>query len=295
LLRLANRIVAGFHELEQPGRVFDTSADCLLPEQSIADAWAQLRSAWGQRAELLPSGPKLRLTLRGAADGAVSLVIEGGYSAGRPDDLIAAAPLIRSIWHRPRPDVPLVLLAGAAAIQESWQDEDLDLSGSVFLQVNRAAAQLLEDYVAEVVGDVSGRKLLDLYCGVGLHARRFARAGARVVGVELDELAVAEARAAGVENAEFVQGRAEDEMPKYLPADVVILNPPRSGIHESAATILRRKPVRKVIYISCNPATLARDLGRIGPRYRLASMRCFDLFPQTAHVETVVELTCGTS
>jgi 23S rRNA (uracil1939-C5)-methyltransferase len=177
--------------------------------------------------------------------------------------LLAAAPLIQSVWHRPRPDAPLVLLAGTAAIQESWQDEDLDLSGAVFLQVNREAAQLLEDYVMEVVGDVSGRKLLDLYCGVGLHARRFARMGAQVVGVELDELAIEEARAAHVENAEFVCGRAEEELPRHLPADVVILNPPRAG--------------------------------RMGATYRIASIRCFDLFPQTAHVETVVELTCATS
>ncbi|HEX6560227.1 MAG TPA: methyltransferase domain-containing protein, partial [Longimicrobiales bacterium] len=188
-----------------------------------------------------------------------------------------------------------VLLGGHAAIQESWQDEDLDLSGSVFLQVNREAAQLLEDYVADIAGDVRGKALLDLYCGVGLHARRFARMGARVTGVELDELAIAEARAAAVENAAFICGRAEDEMSAHLPADVVILNPPRAGIHEKAATVLNRKPASKLIYISCNPATLARDLGRMGPRYQLRSVQCFDLFPQTAHVETVVELACVTS
>jgi tRNA/tmRNA/rRNA uracil-C5-methylase (TrmA/RlmC/RlmD family) len=80
-----------------------------------------------------------------------------------------------------------------------------------------------------------------------------------------------------------------------LPADIAIINPPRAGIHEAAAEILARKPAKQLIYISCNPATLARDLDRMRSRYTVKSIRCFDLFPQTAHVETVVELQCVTS
>lgn len=293
LMRLARKVVAGFHELEQPGRVLDIGHACLLPEEAIAEAWKELRNNWGERAQRLPGGQKLRLTLRGSADGAVSLVIEGGNSRGNPEELLAHVPKIESIWHRPRPDAELVLLAGRASIQESWQDEDLDVSGSVFLQVNRAAAELLEEYVMELAGDVKGKTILDAYCGVGLHARRLARQGARVTGIELDPLAIAEARNANVENATFVCGRAEEEMPAYLPADVAIINPPRAGIHESAAAVLTQKPAKQLIYISCNPATLARDLDRMRSRYRIKSIRCFDLFPQTAHIETVVE--CVTS
>lgn len=289
LMRLARRVVAGFHELEQPGRVLDIGSACLLPEEAIAEAWKELRENWGDRASRLPAGQKLRLTLRASADGAVSLVIEGGDGPGKPEELLAAAPRIQSIWHRARPDAALTLLAGQQAIQESWQDEDLDLSGSVFLQVNRGAAELLEEYVMHLAGDVKGKHILDAYCGVGLHARRLARLGARVTGIELDPLAIEEARAAAIENATFICGRAEDEMPALLPTDLAIINPPRAGIHESAAVALTRKPAKQLIYISCNPATLARDLDRMRSRYRIKSIRCFDLFPQTAHVETVVE------
>lgn len=295
LVRLARKIVAGFHELEQPGRVLDIGSSCLLPEEAIAAAWKALRNGWGERAILLPAGPKLRLTLRGSAEGAVSLVVEGGNNAGRPDELLAAVPEIQSIWHRPRPDMPLVLLGGRAAIQESWQDEDLDLSGSVFLQVNRAAAQLLEDHVLAIAGDVTGKGIVDAYCGVGLHARRLARGGAFVVGIELDPLAIEEAKAANVEGTRFICGRTEEELPRYLPADIAIINPPRAGMHEAATAVLLRKVAKQVIYISCNPATLARDLDRLRSRYEVASVRCFDLFPQTAHVETVVELKCVTT
>jgi 23S rRNA (uracil1939-C5)-methyltransferase len=295
LLRLAKRVVAGFHEIDRPGRVMDIGPECLLPEPVLADAWGELRRSWGgPQASLLPSGPKLRLTLRASGTGDVSLVVEGGYSAGRPEELLAAARSIKSVWHRPRPDGALTLLAGQAAIQESWQDEELDVSGSVFLQVNRAAAELLEEYVLQTAGNVAGQKIVDGYCGIGLHARRLARMGASVTGIELDPLAIEEARAAHVENTNYVCGRVEDELPAQLPADLVILNPPRAGVDESALASLNATTAPRLIYISCNPATLARDLGRMRDRYRLASIRCFDLFPQTAHVETVVELRCVT-
>jgi 23S rRNA (uracil1939-C5)-methyltransferase len=295
LVRAERGVIAGFHELERPGRVIDIDGACLLPEASIAQAWDALRRAWGENASRLPSGPKLRLTVRGSADGAVALIVEGGYSQGQPDALLEQVPEIQSIWHRPHPDADMVLLGGRQSIQESWEDEDLALSGSVFLQVNRTAAGLLEDYVVQLAGEVSGTQVVDAYCGVGLHARRLARAGATVTGIELDPLAIDEARASRAANATFICARAEDELPKHLPADLVIINPPRAGIHEDASRALVQQPARQVIYISCNPATLARDLNRMAEVYQISSIQCFDLFPQTAHVETVVGLTCATT
>lgn len=295
LMRLTRKVVAGFHELEHPGRVLDIGSACLLPEEAIAEAWKELRANWGDRAILLPAGPKLRLTLRASAQGAISLVVEGGRTTGDPEALLVAVPCIQSIWHRPQPDEPIVLLAGRSALTESWQDEDLDLSGSVFLQVNRAAAELLEEHVMQLAGDVAGKGIVDAYCGVGLHARRLARAGALVIGIELDPLAIDEANAAEVQGTRFICGRVEEEMPRFLPADIAILNPPRAGLHEDVTAILNRKPSQRLIYISCNPATLARDLDRLRGKYEVQSLRCFDLFPQTAHVETVAELKCATT
>jgi 23S rRNA (uracil1939-C5)-methyltransferase len=76
-----------------------------------------------------------------------------------------------------------------------------------------------------------------------------------------------------------------------LPADLVLLNPPRSGVNEEVLEGLLKKPPARVIYVSCDPATLARDLKKLGERFQIAACRAFDMFPQTAHVETVVTLS----
>src|SRR5690606_9050469 len=107
------------------------------------------------------------------------------------------------------PDGSTVLLAGAPFLEERWGEETVPLSAAAFLQVNRGAARLLEDHLLAVVGDVSGLQVVDAYCGVGLHARRLARQGARVTGLEIDPDAVAAARAAGVEGAVFQEGPVE--------------------------------------------------------------------------------------
>jgi 23S rRNA (uracil1939-C5)-methyltransferase len=216
--------------------------------------------------------------------------VEGGYSPGRPEELIEAVPGLVSVWHRPR-EAAAVLIAGAPGLPETWGDETVELSGTAFLQVNREAAALLEAHVAELAGDVAGLRVVDAYCGVGFHARRFARAGATVVGIELDPQAVEEASRAAPEGARFVEGPVEELIRAELPADLVVLNPPRAGVHADVAGALGESPAPRVIYISCNPATLARDLKRMAGAYRLESVRAFDLFPQTAHVETVALLT----
>lgn len=293
LLRLGgSRVVAGFHEVNRPGHVVDITGACLLPEPAIGEAWARLREEWGPGAQRLPSGRRLRLTLRASAAGEVALVITGGYGPGRPAELLERVPELSAIWGETGNG--LTLLAGSEAVVENWADEEVGLSGAVFLQVNRGAAALLEAHLVELTGEVRGQRIVDAYCGVGLLARRFAREGAEVVGIELDEAAVTEARRLAPPGAEFVAARVEEALPAALPAGLVLLNPPRTGLDPAVPEALRTTPPARIIYVSCDPATLARDLARLGSGFRVRSLRSFDLFPQTAHVETVVELVCDT-
>jgi 23S rRNA (uracil1939-C5)-methyltransferase len=294
LRRGPDGVRAGFRELERPDRVVDMGGGCLLPEESIAAAWVELRSAWGPDASRLPSGQELRLTLRATAEGGVTLAIDGGYAIGRPDDLAAAVPSLRAIWHRAAGAADYALLAGDEWLRERWAEDDVELSGDVFLQVNRAAAALLEEHVMERVFSDPPARVLDAYCGVGLYARRLDRGGVDVVGIEANAAAVAEARRAAP-GATILEGTVEALLGDALPVDLAILNPPRAGLDLAVVEGLRGRPPARVLYVSCDPATLARDLGRLKPDWRVADVRCFDLFPQTAHVETVVELQCATT
>ena len=118
-----------------------------------------------------------------------------------------------------------------------------------------------------------------------------AAGGATVIAIELDAEAVARFADRMRPPSRAVIGRVEDHLAAALPADVVLLNPPRGGVDPRVSEALQQVdvPPRALIYVSCDPATLARDLARM-PRYRLAAVRAYDMFPQTAHVETVCEL-----
>jgi 23S rRNA (uracil1939-C5)-methyltransferase len=288
-------VTAGFHDIDHPDRLVDISDACLLPEPAIARAWGQLRTEWGPNAAYLPSGERLRLTLRGTLQGVIGLVIDGGFSRGQPERLLARVPALNAIWQRAQGASAFRLLGGEARTQDHWCDEDAAVRGPAFLQVNRAAAELLEDHVLARARSGALDTVVDAYCGMGRISRRLAPHAARVTGIELDAGAIEQARRQAAPNAHFIAGRVEDELRALLPADLVIVNPPRSGLDRQVSSQLVEHTPGRILYVSCDPATLARDLAILRERYTLAHAHCFDLFPQTSHVETVLELTCVTS
>jgi 23S rRNA (uracil1939-C5)-methyltransferase len=284
-------VVAGFRRIEQPERVLDVDGRCLLPEAPVARAWEGLRAAWGPGARRLPTGPELRLTLRATAAGEVLLLIEGGRGRGDPDSLLERVPELRAIWGSSgAPGSAPRLLAGVPHLEERWLGEDIELHPRSFLQVNRGAAEILHREVLRTLGPVGGLRLVDAYCGFGTYARRAAREGATAVGIETDPGAVAAAAARPEAGFELLQGRVEERLEEALPADRVILNPPRAGVAPGVMEKLAASGPDRIVYVSCDPATLARDLGRLGPDFRVARIQVFDLFPQTARVETVLTL-----
>ncbi|HSG46721.1 MAG TPA: TRAM domain-containing protein [Longimicrobiales bacterium] len=282
------RVAAGLHRAGAPGRLVDIRDECLLPEPEILRVWISLRSAWGHRAALLPSGPELRLTLRKAEDG-VALVVEGGDPGGDARLLLEKVPGLVSVAHRRRGGA-LEHLAGAATTLDRWFGEEIPVGSGAFMQVNREAGEALHLSVLKELGSPAGLRIVDGYCGVGAYGRRLARHGASVTGIELDPEAAAAARREAPPGFEVREGRVEELLPSCLPADRAIMNPPRTGLDEQVTALLRAHPVQRLIYISCDPATLARDLGRLGEGYQVRRVRGFDLFPQTTHVETVLTL-----
>jgi 23S rRNA (uracil1939-C5)-methyltransferase len=272
------KVVAGFHALGRPAHVVDVTSECVLPRPELAGVWRALRKAWGEGAALLPEGGRLRLTLREEDSGAVSLLVEGGRPGWNGEPLARAMPTLSAIRHGTSEDegaAPLV--AGSA--------ED---GTTAFAQVNPEAAALLVEHVLALVGEPAS--VVDAYCGTGVYARPLAERGAAVTGIELDPAACADARRGAPAGLVVLEGRVEDVLEDALPAELLIANPPRSGLDPEVTRIVAARVPRTVIYVSCDPATLARDVEALSAVYECAAVRCFDLFPQTAHVETVLLL-----
>jgi len=279
----AGRVVAGFHALDEPAWVVDVHGECLLPEEPVGQAWQALRAAWGPEARHLPSGGNLRLTLR-SGTGGVSLLVDGG-SRGWEATELASLDALTDIWHRPE-DAERPYRVVGTPMKELWGGEILPVAGGVFLQVNREAAEVLREYVLDEVGSEGG-EAVDAYCGVGFYGRDLARRGWRVTGIEMDAGACATARHDAPPGLDIVEGPVERHLSEALPADLVLLNPPRTGLDALIPPLLVERPVRRIVYVSCDPATLARDAARLSAGYDLSAIHAFDLFPQTPHVETV--------
>jgi len=159
-----------------------------------------------------------------------------------------------------------------------------------FEQVNPEMGIVARRWAVEQLGEVRGRTVWDLYGGIGDTAVLLAERGAHVVSVDADEAAIGWARTRKPEQSpvRFIAGRAEDVLPSLPAPHAVVVNPPRAGLHWDVTLRLTAEPVDRLVYVSCDPATLARDLHRLNVNYQIAAIKAFDLFPQTAHVETVV-------
>lgn len=182
-----------------------------------------------------------------------------------------------TIWYQPEGGAPRAVAGTAEAFP-----------ATVFEQVHPEMGDRVRSFAVDQLGDVAGRHLWDLYAGIGETTAQLLARGATVESVELDRRAVAEAEARG-SAARRHTGRVEDMLGKLHRPDLVIANPPRTGMDERVSAELNRLAPSRIVYISCDPATLARDLQRL-ERLRLALVQAFDLFPQTTHVESVAVL-----
>jgi 23S rRNA (uracil1939-C5)-methyltransferase len=190
-------------------------------------------------------------------------------------------------------------LAGAAELEERIGGSVFRFGPASFFQVNTRLVEPVADFMRASLAGLEAPAVADLYCGVGTFGLLLAGMAREVIGVESDAANVAFLRKnIGLNRAaSFVvgAGRSEDWTGRVLDrgVDAVILDPPRKGVDATILSALVKRPVARVIYLSCNPATLARDLKTLLGVYRLADVRVFDVFPQTPHIETCVVLMKG--
>jgi 23S rRNA (uracil1939-C5)-methyltransferase len=196
-----------------------------------------------------------------------------------------------------------ITLYGRDYIYDTLGGVELKISAPSFYQVNHDAAELLYKKAKELAAPTKYDTLLDLYCGAGSIGLSMADSVGELIGIEIVESAVLCAREnaarAGIGNAKFYTGdasnienllkNAESELGKKIEPDIVVFDPPRAGCTEVLLNFVANLNPKRIVYISCNPQTLARDakiLSELG--YNVGEVTPFDLFPMTGHVESVV-------
>ncbi len=227
------------------------------------------------------------VTLRaGTRTGEKLLLLEGRDDA--PPQIATDEP-ISIVYQTPRGDtLPLV---GKDALHEELHGRVFRISPSAFFQVNTAMAEMLVDLVERYLAPRADDVLLDAFGGVGTFGMLFASRVARVIEIEASARAAEDARANAVEfsNVEFHRGKVEEVLPNLkASASIVVADPPRAGLAPRALAALLAPSPRALAYVSCDPATLARDARRlVDGGYRLVEVQPVDMFPQTYHIESV--------
>lgn len=290
----------GFHAAGDPSRVVDVEACPIFAEPGNA-ALAGLRRALAEA----PAGDRdeaeeARIAVRAlpGQDVQAGFFCDSAERARALAGHCAARTGFATTWGvRGGAGAPFALAPGAPRLATRVEIGGLRLRVGFdsFLQADPVAAARLYDAVEEGLAARPGERVVDGYAGIGALTCRLSRSGVRVTAVEAHSGAASDLRAnaaaAGGEPVHVLELPAERMDWRRPRPDGVVVNPPRSGCAPAVLDSVSRSSARRVVYVSCDPTTLARDVRRLGSAWHLDSIRAFDLFPQTAHVETVATLS----
>jgi 23S rRNA (uracil1939-C5)-methyltransferase len=278
LRRAGDTWMCGLHAYDNPGHVFALD-DCKISDERLMVVWREIIVASAH----FPAAFQMRGAVRllGDSGNRAAFVLEGGKDWNTHETFFAAVPSLAALWWMPEN-------GGRRLLGDRREKNE---PGASFTQVNPEVAAKLEAFVVDAVMAHSPTTVVDGYSGSGDVAVALASRGVKMIAIELDAEASAWAASRLPAGSRAVTARVEDAIRNTLPADVVILNPPRTGVDARVTTALANaSPApRAIVYVSCDPATLARDLSRL-PDWKISRLTAFDMFPQTAHVETVCEL-----
>ncbi len=278
LRRSGEKWMCGLHAYDNPAHVFALN-DCTISDERLMVVWREIIAASSH----FPAAFQMRGAVRllGDSGNRAAFVLEGGKDWNTHEAFFAAVPSLSALWWMPE--------NGARRLLGDRREKNQP--GASFAQVNPEVAAKLEAFVIDAVMAYAPATVVDGYSGSGDVAVALASRGVKVIAIELDAEASAWAASRLPAGSRAVTARVEDAIRNTLPADVVILNPPRTGVDARVtAALAKALPApRAIVYVSCDPATLARDLSRL-PDWKISRLTAFDMFPQTAHVETVCEL-----
>ncbi|MCL2337457.1 MAG: 23S rRNA (uracil(1939)-C(5))-methyltransferase RlmD [Firmicutes bacterium] len=320
--QVQGRVVLGFYARESHRLVQDGSMGynvCLLAHRElnrVAGAVQALLDKFDKQHSLpLPDA----VSLRRGSSGEIMVILgrekgrAGSNQSGSPYRALAgeimAVPGVASVVEQVseqanvlarQPGGRYVTLGGQDFITDMLNGLRFRISAPSFYQVNQAQTAVLYSKILACCDLRGGEKVADAYCGVGAIALYLARCAGEVRGYELAPRAVNDARANaalnGIKNARFYAGAVEKVLPEQVAAgyrlDVLVLDPPRAGCKPEVLRAAAESGARRVIYVSCDPATLARDIARLAAMgYQPVEVQPVDMFPHTPHVECVCLLT----
>jgi len=188
-----------------------------------------------------------------------------------------------------------ILLAGTSYLRDKIGSFKFDISANSFFQTNTRGATGLSEIVRKYAELTGNETIVDLYSGIGTIAICLANSAKAVIGLEILENAVADARKNcrlnGISNCSFIPGDIKESFSLISEKpDVMIIDPPRMGMHKNVIKHVLDMAPQRIVYVSCNPATLARDLGLMKEEYHVLEVQPIDMFPHTYHIESVAKL-----
>jgi 23S rRNA (uracil1939-C5)-methyltransferase len=222
------------------------------------------------------------------------------------DHLLATVPGITTVLYTINPkkndsifDLEPKVFFGKGYVEEKLEDFTFKIGPKSFFQTNTYQGEALYKVTRDFAGLTGKETVYDLYCGTGSIGIFVSRGAGKVVGIELIKEAIDDARenaaANKVENATFFAGDVIDIcddafFAEHGAPDVIITDPPRAGMHEKLTAKLLEVAAPRIVYVSCNPATQARDLALLNEKYSVEKVQAVDMFPHTHHIENVVLL-----
>ncbi len=218
------------------------------------------------------------------------------------DDLVRENDEIKSIGYTIKNNQshlvisnPIETLVGDGYIQDVFNDMNINISPDAFHQLNTSQMATLYDLILESVDFNKEMTVFDLYSGIGITSLLLAKEVKKVYGIDYSPASIKDARENArindIKNVEFIEGHVEGEVPtlvkKGVKPDVVLLDPPRKGLALPVVQALLKALPKKIVYVSCNPSTLAKNINELHEKYRIKSIRPVDMFPNTASVESI--------
>lgn len=239
-------------------------------------------------------------------DGGIMATVVTATRLTHIDSLIAALSNVDSLYHNLNPRATNVifsndfrLLKGKAVLDYHLDGMSVLVSPQSFLQVNSTQTKVLYSKAIELLNPQPNEAVIDVYCGIGTISLMLAKRAKSVIGIESVKSAIEDAinnaKSNAITNAEFICGNAEKVLPvlieQGLRPDAIVIDPPRKGCDRAVLEAIAASGVQRMVYVSCNPATLARDLAILATlKLYPTAIQPVDMFPHTAHVETIVLL-----